>query len=110
MNKKTIEQAINEYNEIKAIIEENKNKTIDEIFVICQKTFCGSAFNFDGELFDIELNRIEATIAIKKGIPTLLDVFDVNTSDDFIIGQFDKSCTIQALKACMYQEEEAKRW
>lgn len=98
MRKYIAQEAINQYNEVKSVIEENKSKTIEELFFICRKKFCGSAFNFDGELFDIELDRIEATVAVKKGTPTLLDVFDVNTSDNFLDGQWNLTCTVEDLQ------------
>lgn len=98
MKKYIAQEAINEYNEVKTIIEKNKNKTIEELYEICHKKFFGSVFNFDGELFDIELNRIEATVTTRSGSPIILDVFDVNTGENYLEGQWSVSCTIEDLQ------------
>ena len=83
MKKYIAQEAINQYNEVKSVIEENKDKTIAEVYKICYDRFYGNVFNFDGELFDIELDRIEATIMEINGAPTLLDRFDVDVSENF---------------------------
>ena len=62
MNKRIAQEAINQYNEVKSVIEENKDKTIEELYEICSKKFYRNVFNFDGELFDIKLDRIEVTV------------------------------------------------
>ena len=98
MRKYIAQEAINEYNEIKSVIEEKKDKTIEELYEICHKKFFGSVFNFDGELFDIELNRIEVTVTIRNGSPTILDIFDVNTGENYLEGQWSVSCSIDDLK------------
>lgn len=47
-----------------------------------QKSFIETFFNFDGELFDIELDRIMVTVMKINGIPTLLNLLDVD--DDVV--------------------------
>ena len=83
MRKYIAQEAINQYNEVKSVIEENKGKTIEELYEICSEKFHRNVFNFDGELFDIELDRIEATVMEINGVPTLLDRFDVDVSENF---------------------------
>ena len=83
MRKYIAQEAINQYNEVKSVIEENKGKTIEELYEICSEKFYRNVFNFDGELFDIELDKIEATVMEINGIPTLLDRFDVDVSENF---------------------------
>lgn len=83
MRKYIAQEAINQYNEVKSVIEENKGKTIEELYEICSEKFHRNVFNFDGELFDIELDRIEATVMEINGVPILLDRFDVDVSENF---------------------------
>ena len=83
MRKYIAQEAINQYNEVKSVIEENKGKPIEELYEICSEKFHRNVFNFDGELFDIELDRIEATVMEINGVPTLLDRFDVDVSENF---------------------------
>ena len=83
MRKYIAREAINQYNEVKSVIEENKGKTIEELYEICSEKFHRNVFNFDGELFDIELDRIEATVMEINGVPILLDRFDVDVSENF---------------------------
>ena len=83
MEKYIAQEAINQYNEVKSVIEENKGKTIEELYEICSEKFHRNVFNFDGELFDIELDRIEATVMEINGVPTLLDRFDVDVGENF---------------------------
>ena len=97
MKKYIAQEAINQYNEIKAVIEENKGKTIEELYEICSEKFHKNVFNFDGELFDIELDRIEATVMEINGIPTLLSSFDVDVSED-MSGDWELNCTIEKLE------------
>lgn len=82
MRKYIAQEAINEYNEVKSVIEENKGKTIEELYKICSEKFPRRAFNFDGELFDIELDWILATVMEINGIPTLFNSFDVDVSEN----------------------------
>lgn len=97
MKKYIAQEAINQYNEIKAVIEENKGKTIEELYEICLEKFHRNVFNFDGELFDIELDRIEATVMEINGVPTLLNPFDVDVSED-MSGDWELNCTIKKLQ------------
>lgn len=97
MEKYIAQEAINQYNEIKAVIEENKGKTIEELYEICSEEFHRNVFNFDGELFDIELDRIEATVMEINGVPTLLSLFDVDVSED-MSGDWELNCTIKKLQ------------
>lgn len=83
MRKYIAQEAINQYNEVKTVIEENKGKTIEELYEICSGKFHRNVFNFNGELFDIELDRIVTTVMEIKGIPTLLNSFDVDVSENF---------------------------
>lgn len=83
MRKYIAQEAINQYKEVKSVIEENKGKNIEELYEICSEKFHRNVFNFDGELFDIELDRIEATVMEINGVPTLLDRFDVDVSENF---------------------------
>lgn len=83
MRKYIAQEAINQYNEVKSVIKENKGKTIEELYEICSEKFHRNVFNFDGELFDIELDRIEATVMEINGVPILLDRFDVDVSENF---------------------------
>lgn len=53
MAKYIAQEAINQYNKVKSVIEENKGKTIEELYEICSEKFHRNVFNFDGELFDI---------------------------------------------------------
>lgn len=97
MRKYIAQEAINQYNEIKSVIEETKGKTIGELYEICSENFHGNVFNFDGELFDIELDRVEATVMEINGVPTLLDRFDVDVSEN-LNGDWKLNCTIEDLK------------
>lgn len=96
MRKYIAQEAINEYNEVKSVIEENKGKTIEELYEIFSKKFHRNVFNFDGELFDIELDRIEATVMEINGVPTLLSLFDVDVSEN-LNGDW-KLSTVEDLK------------
>ena len=97
MTKYTVQAAIDQYNEVKSVVEENKDKNIDEVYKICYDRFYGNVFNIDGELFDIELDRIEATIKEVNGTPTLLERFDVDLSKD-LIGDWSLTCTVEDLQ------------
>lgn len=96
MRKYIAQEAINQYNEVKSVIEENKGKTIEELYEICSEKFHRNIFNFDGELFDIELDRIETTVMEINGTPTLLDEFDVDVSGN--LGGDWETHTIEDLK------------
>lgn len=97
MRKYIAQEAINQYNEVKSVIEENKGKTIEELYEICSEKFHRNVFNFDGELFDIELDRIEATVMEINGVPTLLSLFDVDVSES-LNGDWKLNCTVEDLK------------
>ena len=97
MRKYIAQEAINQYNEVKSVIEENKGKTIEELYEICSERFRGNVFNFDGELFDIELDRIEATVMEINGVPTLLSLFDVDVSEN-LNGDWKLNYTVEDLK------------
>lgn len=97
MNKRIAQEAINQYNEVKSVIEENKGKTIEELYEICSEKFHRNVFNFDGELFDIELDRIEVTVMKVNGVPTLLNLLDVDVSKN-LDGDWECNCTIEAIK------------
>ena len=97
MRKYIAQEAINQYNEVKSVIEENKGKTIEELYEICSEKFHGNVFNFDGELFDIELDRIEATVMEINGVPTLLSLFDVDVSEN-LDGDWQLNYTVEDLK------------
>lgn len=97
MRKYIAQEAINQYNEVKSVIEENKGKTIEELYEICSEKFHRNVFNFDGELFDIELDRIEATVMEINGVPTLLSLFDVDASEN-LNGDWKLNCTVEDLK------------
>ena len=96
MRKYIAQEAINQYNEVKSVIEENKGKTIEELYEICSEKFHGNVFNFDGELFDIELDRIEATVMEINGVPTLLSLFDVDVSEN-LNGDWKLNYTVEDL-------------
>lgn len=100
MRKYIAQEAINQYNEVKSVIEANKCKTIEELYEICSEKFHRNVFNFDGELFDIELDRIEATVMEVNGAPTLLDKFDVDVSENFC-GVWEYNYTVEKLKEVM---------
>ena len=104
MKKYIAQEAINQYNEVKSVIEENKDKTIKEVYKICFDKFYGNVFNFDGELFDIELDRIEATIMEINGTPTLLERFDVDVSET-LNGEWELNCTVEELQKIIGSEE-----
>ena len=104
MKKYIAQEAINQYNEVKSVIEENKDTPINEVYKICFDKFYGNVFNFDGELFDIELDRIEATIMEINGTPTLLDRFDVDVSET-LNGEWELSCTVEDLQKIISSEE-----
>ena len=97
MKKYIAQEAINQYNKVKSVIEENKGKTIEELYEICSEKFHGNVFNFDGELFDIELDRIEATVMEINGAPTLLSLFDVDVREN-LNGDWKLNYTIEDLK------------
>ena len=97
MRKYIAQEAINQYNEVKSVIEENKGKTIEELYEICSEKFHGNVFNFDGELFDIELDRIEVTVMKINGVPTLLNLLDVDVSKS-LNGDWECNYTIEAIK------------
>ena len=96
MRKYIAQEAINQYNEVKSVIEENKGKTIEELYEICSEKFHGNVFNFDGELFDIKLDRIEVTVMKINGVPTLLNLLDVDVSKN-LDGDWEYNCTIEAI-------------
>ena len=96
MRKYIAQEAINQYNEDKSVIEENKGKTIKELYEICSEKFHRNVFNFDGELFDIELDRIEATVMEINGVPTLLSLFDVDVSEN-LNGDWKLNYTVEDL-------------
>ena len=96
MRKYIAQEAINQYNEVKSVIEENKGKTIKELYEICSEKFHRNVFNFDGELFDIELDRIEATVMEINGVPTLLSLFDVDVSEN-LNGDWKLNYTVEDL-------------
>lgn len=98
MRKYIAQAAINQYNEVKSVIEENKGKTIEELYEICSEKFHRNVFNFDGELFDVELDRIEVTVMEINGVPTLLDKFDVDVSES-LNGYWELNCTVEDLEA-----------
>lgn len=104
MNKRIAQEAVNQYNKIKTIIEENKGKTIDEFYEICSDKFHRNVFNFDGELFDIELDRIEATVMEVNGAPILLDKFDVDVSKN-LGGDWKLNCTVEELQKIISSKE-----
>ena len=104
MRKYIAQEAINQYNEVKSVIEENKGKTIEELYEICSEKFHGNVFNFDGELFDIELDRIEATVMEINGVPTLLSLFDVDVSEN-LNGDWELNCTVEDLQKVISSEE-----
>lgn len=104
MKKYIAQEALNQYNEVKSVIEENKDKTIKEVYKICFDKFYRNVFNFDGELFDIELDRIEATVMEVNGTPTLLDRFDVDVSET-LKGEWELSCTVEDLQKIISSEE-----
>lgn len=97
MKKHIAQEAISQYNEIKSVIEENNGKTIEELYKICSEESHRNVFNFDGELFDIELDRIVATVMEINGVPTLLHPFDVDISED-MSGDWEVNCTIEKLQ------------
>lgn len=97
MKKHIAQEAISQYNEIKSVIEANKSKTIEELYEIYSEEFHRNVFNFDGELFDIELDRIEATVMKINDVPTLLRPFDVDISED-MSGDWELNCTIEKLQ------------
>ena len=96
MRKYIAQEAVNQYNEVKSVIEENKGKTIEELYKICSEKFHGNVFNFDGELFDIELDRIETTVMEINGVPTLLSLFDVDVSEN-LNGDWKLNYTVEDL-------------
>ena len=104
MRKYIAQEAINQYNEVKSVIEENKGKTIEELYEICSEKFHRNVFNFDGELFDIELDRIEATVMEINGVPTLLSLFDVDVSEN-LNGDWELNCTVEDLQKIISSEE-----
>lgn len=97
MRKYIAQEAINQYNEVKSVIEENKGKTIEELYEICSEKFHRNVFNFDGELFDIELDRIIATVMEINGVPTLFSLFDVDVSEN-LNGDWKLNYTVEDLK------------
>ena len=104
MRKYIAQEAINQYNEVKSVIGENKGKTIEELYKICSEKFHRNVFNFDGELFDIELDRIEATVMEINGVPTLLSLFDVDVSEN-LNGDWKLNCTVEDLQKIISSEE-----
>ena len=103
MRKYIAQEAINQYNEVKSVIEENKGKTIEELYEICSEKFHKNVFNFDGELFDIELDRIEVTVREINGVPTLLSFFDVDVSEN-LDGDWETH-TVEDLQKIISSEE-----
>ena len=103
MTKYIAQEAINQYNEVKSVIEENKGKTIEELYEICSEKFHRNVFNFDGELFDIELDRIEVTVREINGVPTLLSFFDVDVSEN--LDSDWKTHTVEDLQKIISSEE-----
>lgn len=104
MRKYIAQEAINQYNEVKSVIEKNKGKTIEELYEICSEKFHRNVFNFDGELFDIELDRIEATVMEINGVPTLLDRFEVDVSES-LYGEWVLDQTVKDLQKIISSEE-----
>ena len=104
MKKYIAQEAINQYNKVKSVIEENKGKTIKELYKICSEKFHGNVFNFDGELFDIELDKIGATVMEINGVPTLLSLFDVDVSEN-LNSDWKLNCTVEDLQKIISSEE-----
>ena len=103
MKKYIAQEAINQYNKVKSVIEENKGKTIKELYKICSEKFHGNVFNFDGELFDIELDRIMVTVMEINGVPTLFSLFDVDVSEN--LNSDWKTHTVEDLQKIISSEE-----
>lgn len=91
MPKHIAEGALKEYNEIEKLFNNNKEKTIEELYIVFSAKYSDNAFNYDGELFDIMPNRVAATIAKCNGKPVLLSHFDIDISENEndIIWQYD---------------------
>lgn len=82
MQKHIAEEALKEYSEIEELFNNNKEKTIEELYIVFSAKYSGNAFNYDGELFDIMPNRVAATIAKCNGKPVLLSHFDIDVSEN----------------------------
>ena len=76
-------EAKKEFDEIKNVFNSNNGKSIEELYDIISKRFYYNVFNFDGELFDIELDRIVVTILTdKNGQPYLSPYIEIDISED----------------------------
>lgn len=82
MDKFTAIHALDEYMDIKALFDDNEGKTIQELYDIFCERYHNDVCNFDGELFDIELDYVLATIyCVDGGKPSLMESFDIFVDD-----------------------------
>ena len=79
-----IKTAISEYHNIENLYNENNGKKIYELHKIFHNKY--NVYNYDGELFDIETERLVVTIREKKGkniIPCEIDnIIEFDRSQD----------------------------
>lgn len=79
-----IKTAISEYHDIENLYNENNGKKIYELHKIFHNKY--NVYNYDGELFDIETERLVVTIRKKKGkniIPCEIDnIIEFDRSQD----------------------------
>lgn len=79
-----IKTAISEYHDIENLYNENNGKKIYELYKIFHNKH--NVYNYDGELFDIETERLVVTIRKKKGkniIPCEIDnIIEFDRSQD----------------------------
>ena len=80
INKEYIKTAIDEYERIEKALTETQGISFYAAYKAISKKFYNNTHNYDGELFDIELSRVLATI-ILKGNTAILDkyvMFDIS--------------------------------
>lgn len=86
--------ALNQYMDIKALFDDNEGKTIDELYDIFCERYYNNVFNFDGELFDIELENIVATVFVVNDKVSLMERFDIYDDE----GHLQVDYTVEELK------------
>ena len=81
MQKHIAEEALKEYSEIEELFNNNKEKTIEELYIVFSAKYSGNVFDYDGESFIVIPDRVYATITEYNGVPVLLSHFDVDVGE-----------------------------
>ena len=72
INKEYIKQSINEFEQIEKELDKCRGISFYAVYKAMGKKFYNNTYNYDGDLFDIELSRVLCTI-IREGTTARLD-------------------------------------